>query len=91
MDDSVVTCDEIINAANSVSTNVSANVTCTVPIIAENSAPINFDDKKVEYKMNCCILHTTLLGNILLFMMVIISYHYPKHKSKQKNIGALTE
>ena len=40
--------------------------------------------------MNCSILHTVLLVNILLFMMVIICYHYAKHTLKQKNIGALT-
>ena len=38
----MVTCEEIINAANTVSTNVSANGTCTVPINATNAASINF-------------------------------------------------
>ena len=42
IDNSVVTCEEIINAANTVSTNVSANGTCTVPINATNAASINF-------------------------------------------------
>ena len=31
-----------------------------------STAPINFDDKKVRYKMVCYILNTFLLVNILL-------------------------
>ena len=70
------------SAANTVLTNVtntiSANITSTVPI--------NSDDKKGRYKMDRYILHPVLLVIILLFMIVIIGYHYAKHRSKQKNI-----
>ena len=69
--------DEIINAADSVSRNGSANVTCSVLT--------NFH-KKVRYKMDCYILHTVLLRIILLFIIAVICYHYAKHKSKLKNI-----
>ena len=48
---SVITCDEIIDTADSISTNVS----CSVPINAENTASINFDDKKVRYSMDCIL------------------------------------
>ena len=40
----MITYGETINAADSVSTNVS----CSVPINAANTASINFDDKKSE-------------------------------------------
>ena len=56
VDDSVIVCDKLINARDSVSTNVtntiSTNVTSTVPI--------NSDDEKVRYKMDCYNLHTLL-------------------------------
>ena len=48
---SVITCDEIIDTADSISTNVS----CSVPINAENTASIKFDDKKVRYSMDCIL------------------------------------
>ena len=84
VDDSVIVCDEIKIIIDSVSTNVTnsilENVTSTVTI--------NFDNKNVSYKMD--FLHTFLLVTLLLFMMTIIYYHYAKHRSKQKNIGALT-
>ena len=48
---SVIMCDEIIDTADSISTNVS----CSVPINAENTASINFDDKKVRYSMDCIL------------------------------------
>ena len=51
---------------------------------------INFDNKKIRYKMDCYILHTFLLVTILLFTITIICHHYAKHRSKQKNIDALT-
>ena len=94
VDDSVIICDEKIDVTDSVSTNV----TNTIPASMENTiltnvtstAPINFDDKKVRYKMVCYILNTFLLVNILLFIIAIICYHYTKHRSKQKHIGALT-
>ena len=39
--------------------------------------------------MDCYIFHAFLLVIILLFMIVIICYHYIKHRSKQNCIGAL--
>ena len=62
IDNSVITCDVIINVAdNNASTKVSANVTCTASINAANTVSVNFNDKNIGYKMNCCILHTVLL------------------------------
>ena len=82
IDNSVITCDEIINAADSVSTNVLTNLMST--------ASINFHNKKTRHKMNCYILHTVLLVVILPVVIAIICYPYAKHRSKQKNIGTLT-
>ena len=61
-DNSVITCDVIINVADNASRKVSANVTCTASINAANTVSVNFNDKNVGYKMNCCILHTVLLS-----------------------------
>ena len=61
-------CDEVTYVTDIVSTNAS----------------INFDDKKVRYKMDCYILHTVLLVITLLLIIAII-YHYAKHRSKLKN------
>ena len=63
---------------------VSTNVTST--------ALINSDCKKVENKLDCCILHTVSLFFfiIILFMIDIICYHYAKHRSQQKTTDALT-
>ena len=61
-------CIEIINASDSVSTNVTSiiwtNVTSTMLT--------NSDDKKVRYKMYCYILYTVLLVIILLLIIAII-------------------
>ena len=40
--------------------------------------PIDFDNKKVRYKMDCYILHTVFLSIILPFIIAIICYHYAK-------------
>ena len=45
--DSVITCDEIINAAYSVSTNVPKNVMSCASINVTSAAPIIFRNKKV--------------------------------------------
>ena len=45
---------------------------------------IIFNNKKVRYKIDCCILHT------LLLIIIIICYDYAKHRSKQEGIDALT-
>ena len=52
-DDSVITCDEIINAADKVSTNVTSTV------------PKHFYNKNLRYQMDCYILHTVLLVIII--------------------------
>ena len=61
---------------------ISANVTSTVPI--------NFDDKKVKYKMDCYILNMFSLVTMLLFIIANIYHYYTKHRSKQNNTGTLT-
>ena len=48
--------------------------------------PINSDNKKLRYKMSCCVLHTVLLVIILLFIIINICFYYIKHMSTQKNI-----
>ena len=63
--------DEIINAADSVSTNVTNIILTNVT----NNVSINADDKKVTYKILCYILHTVLVVIVLLFIIVIIRYH----------------
>ena len=66
-------CDEIINAPDSLSTDVTdtilTNVTNTLStnvtnILSKNvpsTVPINSDDKKVRYEIDCYISHTFLL------------------------------
>ena len=54
IDDSVITCDEIIKATDSVSTNVASTVST------------NFYNKEVRYKKDRYILQTVLLVVILL-------------------------
>ena len=74
------------SATNSASKNVTNTLSTNVTSIASQ----NSDDKKVRCKMDCYILHTFLLVNILLFIIAIICCHYTKHRSKQKNIDTLT-
>ena len=64
--------------ADSVSTNVPTNVTSAVLK--------KFHNKKVTFKMDCHILHTILLGIILLLIIAIICYHYAKHRLELKNV-----
>ena len=79
-DNSVITCDEIINAAGSAPTNVMSTVSTNVT----RTASINVHNKKVRYKMNCYILYMVLLVVILLFIITVIGCHYAKNKSRQK-------
>ena len=51
-DDSVISCDDIIKTADSVTTNVKN----TVPANVTDSALTNSDDKNVKYKIDCSIL-----------------------------------
>ena len=79
----MILCNEIINAADSVATNVMS----TVSTIVTSTASIKFHDKKVRYKMYC---YTILLVNILVFITTSNCYHYTKHRLKQKTVGHLT-
>ena len=74
INNSVIRCDEIINAVGNVSTTMSTN----------------FYKKKVRYNMDLYILHTVLLVIILLLIIALNCYHYKKHIFKQKNIATLT-
>ena len=90
IDNPVITCDEIINAAESASTNVSTNLMSTVSTNVASNASLNFYNRKVRYKIDFYILHTVLSVPLLLFIIIIIYNHYAKHRSKQKNIDTLT-
>ena len=79
---SVVPCDEIISVIDILSTKM-------INTIAVNVS-INYDDKKVRYKIDCYILHPVLLMNLLLLIIALMCYHYVKHRSKQKDNDALT-
>ena len=72
--------DEIINAADSVSTNVTNIILTNVT----NNVSINADDKKVTYKILCYILHTVLVVIVLLFIIAIIRYHMQDIDQNQK-------
>ena len=78
-DTSVMDCDEIILVMDI----LSAKIENTVAI----NKTKNYHSKTVR---DCCILHTFLLGIILLLIITIISCHFAKHRLKQKNIDALT-
>ena len=69
-DTSVIVCDKIINAKDSVSTNVTNNIptymTNTTSANVASTVSINSDDKKVRYKTDCYILLTILLVIILI-------------------------
>ena len=73
-------CYKIINAADSVSTNMtntmSAIAMSTVSTNVTTTVSINIHNKKVRYKIDCYILNTFLLGTILIFIIAIIWYHY---------------
>ena len=78
-DTSVIACDEII----SVMAIVSTKMTDTIATNVMSTASINYHSKKVR---DCYVLHTVLLGIILLLIITIICYHYVKHRSKLKYI-----
>ena len=79
VDTSVITYDEIISLMDIVSTK-NANTIVT-------NISINCHSEKIR---DCFILHTVLWTIILLLKITIICYHYTKHRSKQKDIYALT-
>ena len=83
--------DEIANYSDSVSTNMPANVMCTVSTSVKKTVSTSFYNKAVRYKINCYIMHTVLLVVILLFIIVFTCYHFAKNRSKQKrNTDTLT-
>ena len=75
-------CDEIIHVMDIVSTKMTST-------IATNMS-VNSDDEKVRYKIAFYILRTVLLVIKFLLIFTIICSHYAKHRSKGKNIDALT-
>ena len=84
-------CDEIANYSDSVSTNMPANVMCTVSTSVTKTVSTSFYNKAVWYEINCYIMHTVLLVVILLFIIVFTCYHFAKNRSKQKkNTDTLT-
>ena len=70
-DNSVIMCNETINATDSVSKNITSAVST------------NFCNKKVKLNGLLYSVHV-LLMIILLFITAVICYHYAKHRSKQK-------
>ena len=75
----MIACDKIVSVMVGI---VSMIITNT---IAANVS-INSDVEKVRYKIDCYILHTVLLGIILLLIITMIWYHY----AKQKVVNSLT-
>ena len=65
INESIIVCHEIIKSImNSVSAILSINITNTISKNTTNTVSINSDDEKVRYKMDCFILHMTLLVNM---------------------------
>ena len=75
VDDSVIARDKIMSIAN----NASTNVTNTISKNVTSPVSINFDDKKVWYKMDCYIFHMFLLVTIMTVMCDQNSDHYDHH------------
>ena len=72
---SVIASDKIMNIVNNASTNVKNTISKNVT----SPVSINFDDKKVRYKMDCYIFHTLLLVTIMTIMCDQSSDHYDHH------------
>ena len=93
VDTSIIVCDEIINATDRASTNVTnvtpANIRNTISTNITSTLSINSDDKKLRSKMDCYNLHTVLLVVILLFIIIIIWCHGAKYRSKQRRISTV--
>ena len=64
--------DEIINATDGISTNVSVNVICTVAINVANAASKNFYNRNVEHRMNCYFAH----GFMSVYITVYNCYYF---------------
>ena len=56
--------------------SASTNVTNTASLNVMITVSINSYDKKVRYKIDFYILHKFLLVTVVLFIIVIICYHY---------------
>ena len=56
--------------------SVSTNVTNTASLNVMITVSINSYDKKVRYEIDFYILHKFLLVTVVLFIIVIICYHY---------------
>ena len=65
-DTSAIVCDENIFVIDIVSTKIANTIATDVPI--------NSDDKKVRYKIDCYILNTVLL--MILLLSIITHYYY---------------
>ena len=74
--------DEIISAMDIVSTKW----TNAIP----TNVLTNCHNKKVRYEIDCHILYIVLLAIILLLIINVICYQYPKYTSKKEGIDALT-
>ena len=70
---SVIKCDKIITVLDIVATKI----TDTTARNVTSTALINCHSKKVK---DCYILHTVLFLIILLLIITIVCYHYPKQK-----------
>ena len=69
IEDSVITCNKIINAAYTVLTNVPTIVMSNASTNVTSDVPTNFRNTKVRYKMDYYVLHTDLFMVILLFII----------------------
>ena len=72
---SVTECDEIVTVID----NLPTKKTYTIATNTMSTTSINCYNKKIR---DCHILHTVLLAIILLLIITIICYHYPKQKGK---------
>ena len=75
----MITWDDIINAADSVSINVPTNVMSAMSTNVTSTVSTTFYKKKIRSKINCYNLHTALLVVTSLVIIAIICYHYAKH------------
>ena len=72
-DDSVIFCNDIINVANIVLTNM----TDTTSTNALSTVTINCNNKKVKRKVDCYVLYMHIFtSNNVLLMIANIWYHY---------------
>ena len=82
VDTTVIGCDKIMYIMDIVSTKM----TNTIATNTTSMMSINCRNKKFRYNIDCYVLSTVLLMNILLLITAIICCHYAKDRSKLKNI-----